>query len=175
MTGPSLNRAAELRRTFDRTFAEPLVEAREEMEALLAVRVATVGYALRLAELAGIFVGRLIVPVPSAVPALLGLAGIRGAVTPVYCLHLLLGHPQPPESPRWIVLAREELVGFAFDQLDGHRSVLPSEVTSLDGEARGPVRGIVQVSATTYPVVSIHSAVATIKSQLGLAEGIEER
>jgi chemotaxis signal transduction protein len=170
------DRAAEFRHAFDRTFAEPILEAREDAEALLGVRVAEARYAVRLVELAGIFMARRIVPVPSAAPALLGLVGFRGTVIPVYGLHQLLGHPSPREPPRWIVLVREECVGFAVDQLDDHLSVVPSEITAVHGEApRGHVREIVRVSATTRSVVSIHSVVAAIGSQIGVAETIKER
>jgi len=167
--------AADLRRTFDQSFAEPAAEVHEEAEALLGVRVADTGYALRLGELAGIFVARRIVPVPTSAASLLGLAGIRGVATPVYSLGELLGHPSSPAPPRWIVLARAEPVGFAVDELDGHLRVLRSELSPVQGEAtRGHVRETARVSGVLRPIVSVPSLVGTLKTQLGVVDTRKE-
>jgi hypothetical protein len=48
-------RAAALRHAFDRSFAEPLRLGTEVVEDLLAIRIGTTAYAVRLAEVAGLF------------------------------------------------------------------------------------------------------------------------
>jgi purine-binding chemotaxis protein CheW len=87
-------RAAAMRLAFDRSFAEPLRPATEAVENLLAIRIGTQAYALRLAEVAGLFADRKVTPVPGGDAALVGIAGFRGAIVPVYGLHtLLVAHP----------------------------------------------------------------------------------
>ncbi len=129
-------RAAALRREFDDAFARPaLLDERDSVE-LLAVRVCADAHAIRLSEIAGLFADRRITPVPGPLPELLGMAGLRGAIVPVYDLRLLLGHT-PATPPRWLVLAASGQVGLAFDQLEGH-VVVPRE--SIVAEP-GPVAG----------------------------------
>ncbi len=86
-------RAAELRDAFDRVFAEAHPPAPPPSEDLLAIRIASEPYALRLTEIAGLFADRKITPVAGRVSALLGIAGFRGLIVPVYDLQVLLGCP----------------------------------------------------------------------------------
>src|ERR1700675_3898235 len=107
--------AATLRRHFDEAFAAPTSPIAEPLEDLLAIRVGSDPYALRLSEIAGLHVGVKIVPIPSPAAQLLGIVGIRGVMAPIYDLAALLGYP-PAASPRWIALARAaQPVGFAFE------------------------------------------------------------
>ena len=53
-------------------------------------------------------------------PELLGLAGSRGALVPVYDLGALLGYPRDG-SRRWLVTtAGAVVVGLAFDRFEAH-------------------------------------------------------
>jgi chemotaxis signal transduction protein len=83
--------AAELRETFDASFANAhAAEPPPELD-LLEIRVAEHGYALRLSQVLALHADRKLVPVPGPRPELLGLVGMRGVVAPVYDLRLLLG------------------------------------------------------------------------------------
>src|SRR5436309_1156564 len=95
--GAASARVSELRRAFDGTFAKAIRTAGGEAqeEDLLAVRIFTHAYAIRVAEIAGIITSRKIVPVPSRRFELLGVAGLRGGLIPVYHLGALLGHGSP--------------------------------------------------------------------------------
>jgi purine-binding chemotaxis protein CheW len=113
-----LDRAASLRAAFDRGFAEPAAVA-GRAEGFLAIRAGEHSRAVRLAEVAAIHADRRIVPLPSPSPSLLGLAGFRGAILPVYDLCALLG-TSSPAPPRWLIVAAAAAVAFAFDAFDGH-------------------------------------------------------
>ena len=82
--------AAALRQAFDLSFALSPPPASPEVEDLLTLRVAGNPYAIRLRDIAGIVAGRKVVPVPAITPGLLGLAGIRGGVVPVFGLASIL-------------------------------------------------------------------------------------
>jgi chemotaxis signal transduction protein len=112
-------RAAELRDGFDRSFAAPLRADIARQLDLLAVRVGSEACAIRLSEVTGLFADRKITPVPGSNAALLGIAGFRGAILPVYSLHALLGHSSTPVS-RWLVIAAAAPVALAFDVFEGH-------------------------------------------------------
>src|ERR1039458_7695948 len=100
MNEPQLveSKAAALRQAFDQSFALPPPPASQEVEDLLAIRVAGNPYAIRLRDIAGIVAGRKVVPVPAVRLDLLGLAGIRGGVVPVFGLASILGYGQVPGS-----------------------------------------------------------------------------
>jgi hypothetical protein len=93
-------RAAELRAVFDHGFAAPPPPLAPPQLDLLAIRCADHGFALRLSEVVAVYTERKIVPVPSPVPELLGLVGVRGLVAPVYDLRSLLGYGTGA-APRW--------------------------------------------------------------------------
>ena len=84
-------RAAELRAAFDRAFAGAVAHRRRGQAGFLAIRVGVERCAIRLSEIAGLFADRKITRVPAGEAALLGIAGFRGAIVPVYCLPTLLG------------------------------------------------------------------------------------
>ena len=85
------DRVTELRDAFDRSFAQaPSTEA-AAVENLLAIRVGAHPYALRMAEVSGLFADKKVTRLPSPVSELSGIAGLRGAVLPVYDLAMLLG------------------------------------------------------------------------------------
>lgn len=123
MTAPGDGLAArvlQLRTAFDRSFAEPVARAGPRMEHLLTIRVGGRPYAVRLSEVAGVYTGWSVVPVPGPRRELFGVAGHRGDLIPVYDLAALLGITQT-EPPGCVVLAAStEPVAFALDRTDGH-------------------------------------------------------
>lgn len=158
--------AAELHRAFDHSFALPSVERREDAESLLVLRSADAFYALRLAEIAGLFVDRRIVPIPSSASALLGLSGFRGQVAPVYALRAILGHPPATEPPRWAVLASGVFVGLAFDELVGHLRAPRAEILPAgDGLERANIREVVRTPGAVLPVIHIPSVIEALEQE----------
>jgi chemotaxis signal transduction protein len=155
-------RAQELRRLFDRTFSNPPPPPAAATVDLLAITLAGQPFALRLAEVAGLFADRPITPLPARVTGLLGLIGSRGAVLPTYDLRVFLGHAAATKPPRWIVVAREQPVALAFDALDGHRRVAALAIADS-----APGHGI-HTPALVHlpelrPIVALSSVLATIR------------
>ena len=166
-----LGTAAALRRLFDESFAAPAASVTELFEDLLAIRVGSDPYALRLSEISGLHVDVTIVPIPSPAAQLLGIVGIRGVMAPIYDLAALLSYP-PAASPRWIVFARgAQPVGFAFQALESHLHVSVASLASGEGADAGtgasgqPIRGAVQAGGALRPIIHLASVVKIIKDQ----------
>jgi purine-binding chemotaxis protein CheW len=166
MTGaPSrvADRAAELRRDFDNSFAAPPASEVAAKVGLLAVRLSGKGFAIRLAEIAGLFADKKITRVPGASAAMLGIAGFRGAIVPVYDLHCLLGEPAA-KTARWLVQAATAPVAFAFDAFEGQLRVPPDAIKPQDSEVRnGLTKDFVQVDASLRPIIALARVLAAIK------------
>lgn len=161
-------RAASLRRAFDRAFAERPQKAVVTLEDLLAVRIATDAYAIRLTEINGLFANRKVVPLPSPSPELLGVVGFRGGIVPVYDLRALLGYPRAA-APRWLVLAsRPDALGLAFDQFEGHLRLPREHIAPADLRDSAPphVREVARAPDLVRPIVSIASVVEAIKRRV---------
>ncbi|GAB7051133.1 chemotaxis protein CheW [Catenuloplanes indicus] len=160
------DRLGELRASFDRSFADPPREQVVQFHDLLAITVAGRRYALRLSQSAGLFPNRRVTPLPGPIGALLGVAGFRGSIVPVYSLAAVLGQPPQPES-RWLVLAAgEPAVALAFEALDGHLRIPAGEVIEeqVGHGPRGCLRGIVQRPEGTRPIVDVAAVRAAIQA-----------
>jgi chemotaxis signal transduction protein len=161
-------RAAELRHAFDRGFAEPAGVGRGIREALLAVRIDTQPFAIRLSEISGLFVDKKITPVPGSDVALRGIAGFRGTIVPVYDLRILLGHTAMSGTapPRWLVIAAATPVGLAFTAFDhqiraAHEAFLPHP---SGAPARGFTREFVRTRKFAGPLLHLPSVLGAIKA-----------
>jgi chemotaxis signal transduction protein len=160
--------AAALRRVFDESFAVPAASRPERLEDLLAIRVGSDPYALRLSEIAGLHVSVNIVPVPSPAAQLLGIVGIRGMMAPIYDLAALLRYP-PATSPRWFIFARApQPVGFAFGTFESHLQVSQSSLANSNGEDAGTggtgqhMRGTVRAAGALRPIIHLASVLEMI-------------
>lgn len=163
---PLADRAEELRSAFDHTFAElPSTDVMLH-ENLLMLRLGEDSYIVRVAEIAGLFAGRPITSLPSPEPELLGIAGFRGTVVPIYDLSLILGKPRSA-SPRWFFLLAGASAGLAFDQFEGHMRLARSALAPVDSTdtAHHYVREIAQTGAGTRPVIHLPSILETIKTR----------
>jgi purine-binding chemotaxis protein CheW len=164
------SKAAELRQAFDLSFALPPPQASQEVEDLLTIRVAGDPYAIRLRDIAGMVAGRRVVPVPAVTLDLLGLAGIRGGVVPVFGLASILGYGQAPGSPRWMILCgAEEPIALAFSDFEGYLR-LPKSSLHADENLRTARQYVDQVASTeagARAVISIPLVVATIRNRIG--------
>lgn len=164
-----VDRIERLRGDFDRSFAEPARRHDQEHVELLAIGAAGRPYALRLSQTRGLHQDRSVTPLPSPLPALLGLAGFAGTVVPVYDLAALLGHPGGGR-PRWLVLATgSPPLAFAFHELDGHvRIQADAIVAERDGDGRrDSLRGMVALPGGTRPIVDLPTARAAVHTMTG--------
>jgi chemotaxis signal transduction protein len=168
-------RLRELRETFDRAFAHDAGQAGGERNDFLAIRVGGDPYALRLSELLGVAADKKIVTMPSHAPAMLGLAGFRGAVTPVFDLGRLLGYGAS-EAPRWIALAGErQQIGLAFEVFEAHVRAGVSDLIPEASSDRAGLRGALLDAERTRPIVHFPTLLSIIEGRAPGAGAPEER
>lgn len=158
---------AAARRAFDESFAAPPASRVEGTVAVLSIRIGADRFAMRLGELSGLHLRRKIVPLPSAVPGLIGLAGIRDRVVPVFSLARLLGYAEA-DAERWVALTgNDEPIALAFAEFDGFYSLAPSALHAADAaDAREHVKELAQIREVTLPVVSIPFVVRGIRARI---------
>jgi chemotaxis signal transduction protein len=169
-------RAAALRLAFDRSFADPVRTDAAATQALLAIRVGVEPYAMRLSEIAGLFAGKKITQVPCGDAALIGIAGFRGAIVPVYSLAALLGHSSA-QTPRWLAMAAAAPVAVAFEAFEGQLLASADAILAAQsrGEMRSCVREFVRTQNFSGPVMHLPSVLDAIKARRGEAAPTEER
>ncbi len=158
--------AGELRRAFDLSFASP-PPAPQEVEDLLALRVAGDPYAVRLRDVAGLVAGRKVVSVPAVTRDLLGVAGIRGGVVAVFGLASILGYAPSSGAPRWLLLCGAEApIALAFSEFEGHLR-LPKSALHADLTHRAPRHFAAEVASTgsgARPVLDLPLVLARIRN-----------
>lgn len=164
-------KAEELRAAFDAAFARPAEAPGHGSVALLALRVGGAPVAVRVLETAGLMAARPITPVPSRRPELLGVAGVRGAIVPVYSLARLLGHPDEGD-PRWFVLAAAggERVALAVSAFERHVVAPPSALRpAAHGAANAHSAEALHDAGEVRPVLAVASLVGaiTVRSREG--------
>ena len=170
--------ARELRRAFDASFAQPARGRVADVERLLLLQLGGDGYAFRLAEIGGLTAARKIVPIASTIPEVLGLAGVRGNLVPVYSLSALLGYGTETEPPRWFVGCRDaEPIAFGFATLDGYAELAMSAVHATNAP-RTHVQALVRTKEgakekakeedreRTMAVLDVASLVAAIQQRV---------
>jgi purine-binding chemotaxis protein CheW len=172
---PVTSRAAALKEAFDRSFAEPPRAGVADTLALLTLRAGGDSYAVKLADIAGLVVGRRIISLPTSAPDFLGVAGLRGSTVPVWSLPALLGYESLHESPRWLLLIGESMsslsLGLAFEHFDGHLNVpraALSERSARDGVSHSYVGESVRVADTLRGLLDIASLVDAVRRRVGL-------
>jgi purine-binding chemotaxis protein CheW len=157
------NNAAEMRQAFDRAFAEAPRGETTLFDEFLAIRLGADPHAVALADIARLLPRKAVTRLPSRTHELLGVAGIAGAIIPVYDLRALLGYPTT-EAPRWMVIAAALPVALAFDGFDGQfRHPRDIDAPATAAEASRP-REALRIANTSLPVIPVASILATIKS-----------
>jgi chemotaxis signal transduction protein len=176
---PVSARAMELRRVFDQARALPFASGKEEQtESLLAVRVSGDAYAIKVGEITSLVAGRKIVAIPSPIPELVGLAGIRGALVPVYSLHVLLGYIAPTQQSRWLVLCgTEDSFALALDDFEGYLRIAGRQVYPIEQKdaVRIHVKEVVRATDMVRAVVSIPLLRETIRERCRKSSVPKER
>lgn len=169
-------RAAMLRREFDRAFAAPFRSDTVTREDLLGIRASAQAYAIRLSEIAGLHAGKKITRVPGSNAALCGIAGFRGALLPVYDLHALLGHSSNVETQRWLVIAQGAPVALAFEAFEGHLRASREEIVSHSARPDMPrhARELVRTQNFIGPILHLPSILDAIKALRSDAAPTEE-
>jgi purine-binding chemotaxis protein CheW len=162
-------RAEEMRSAFDRSFAVARRADAAARHDLIGVRVGSEPFAIRLAEVSGLFAERKITRLPGSNSALLGIAGFRGAVVPVYDLQALL-RQSGTQTPRWLVIAAAVPVAFAFDAFEGHlRAAADAILKQQQPQAGGYASEFIRTGDLVRPVLNLHSLIDAIGA-VGAAE-----
>jgi purine-binding chemotaxis protein CheW len=164
--------AATLRQAFDQSFAAPAVPVSDDRETLLHVLVGSAPYAIRVSEIQGLVVDAKVAPLPTPVPGLLGVAGVRGAIVAVYHLQSFVGGGEPASIPRWMVIARAAPIALAFDALSGHLRVNKERIVKQAGATH--VQEAAVLDGTTAPIVSLAIVADSITSRIRAAAGRKE-
>src|SRR5262249_33136343 len=123
----------------------------------LAIRLGAACLALRLTEIGGLFADKTVTPVPGGAAALVGLAGFRSVILPVYSLHVLLGHPEP-KALRWRVATGTPATGLGSEQYEGHLRVASDSLFKREGDGE-----FVHTENAIRPVISIPSILDAIR------------
>jgi purine-binding chemotaxis protein CheW len=169
--------AAELRREFDAAFGAPPAQRGAAVASFLALKVGDDGYALRVQEASGLAAARKIVPLPGAPSALLGLAGIRGLVVPVFSLASAMGYGGDV-APRWFVLCGgADPIAFAFAAFDGYLELPASDVRRVDEResGRAHVREVFRVGGELRGVIALPSVTKAVRERGDAAGPTKER
>ena len=127
-------------------------------------------YAIRVTEITGLANNRKTVAIPSPIPELLGIAGIRGGLVPIYSLVALLGYARDATPARWLALCgNEDQVGLGFSELEGYLRVPAAQIYAVSQENinGGHVKDVARVDGLVRPVVSMPSVVEIIRRRAG--------
>ncbi len=161
-----------LRRAFDQSFARVPSAAEAGTESLLMIRAGEEFCALRMSEIAGLVRDHKIVVVPSPIPELIGIAGLRAGLVPVYNLAALLGHTSTLAPPRWLALcAGAKPIAFAFTELQGYRQIPKTQFYSEATRANEMVRA----DDGARIVISLSTLIANIETVCGKVRGSKEQ
>jgi len=154
---------AALREAFDRSFAAP-PEPKVALENFLSIPIGADAWAVRLADVAGLFAGRTITALPSAAAAVLGLANVGGGIRPVFDLALLLGAPAA-HAPRWLIVAAAVPIALAFAEFGGHIR-MPASSRGVAGPAGVSARRHVGgwlATATPAPILDVRTVIDDVR------------
>lgn len=152
--------ADELRSDFDRGFARAPDAAKLAELDLLLLRIGDQRYALPLSQVAALHADRKLTEAPSPRRELLGLVGLRGAVTPVYDLGALLGH-ETHGVPRWLVqVVGSSPLALAFEHFEAHVRV---PLASLIQQAAAASTSVVLTDGTAR-LLDLHALFRSMQS-----------
>jgi chemotaxis signal transduction protein len=172
---PQLGHLTELRHAFDRTFQLPHQLTTKSVEPMVAFHTAGIALAVRVQHITGVMKRTVILPVPSIVPELLGVAAVRGGLVPVFNLAALLGFP-PIGEPQWFMLMnRQTPVAFAFDGLEGRIEVEQAHVYADETSSPSKhLHQLAEVGSVVRAVVDVSNLMESIGQYAGLGAPAKE-
>jgi chemotaxis signal transduction protein len=160
--------ALELRRAFDDGFAAPAADLSREVEPFVLLKVLDHPYGMRVREIRGFAAARKVIALPSPIPGLLGLAGFRGSLVPVYDLASLLGYGALDQPPRWFILCGDpDPLALAFAEFDGYAEHSWADLRPRGTEERKHVREVLVRGSTARSVIDVPSIIQTVRTIVG--------
>ena len=156
---PSL--LVEMRRAFDQAFAEPVGVTQNEKEDYIQIRVGSERFAVRSAEIASITRAPRVVPFPTRIKEMGGLASVSGKIVPVYELAAFLGLT-PGGTPALLLLVPFETpIALGFEAFEAIARVPVEEnETACPGKY---IRGIVRLGPALLPLIDIPGITSAIR------------
>jgi purine-binding chemotaxis protein CheW len=166
---PAFTTVQEMRRTFDQAFASASAAATEMVERLLLVQVGAKPFVIRNGDISGLAKAKRIVPAPSRHPELVGIAGIRGVLIPVFNLAKLVGLEARSEELHWLALVTgEQSIALAFDEFEGQADVAHEAIYSQQNAAESKHnRLLAHVGSSVRPVVDVPGIFESIRKSAG--------
>lgn len=165
---PVRETAAQMRGNFDHGFSLPAQQSDETSEDLLLIRLGPLPFALRMSEVAGLQRSAGVTSLPGPVATLLGMAGHKNRVLPVYDLAALLGQPAS-QAPAWQAVTRTPSVILAVDEFERHLRCPRSAIASLtlpqdlEDAAASHVQAHLHTDEGQRPIVSLAAVLRTIQ------------
>lgn len=157
------NHAEEMRRVFDQSFASaPPIET-ADLISLIMIRVSGERFVLRMDEIHGIGRDQPVVPVASRISELMGIAGMRGALVPVFSLAALLGLPRTDEWSWLAIIQGESPMALAFDALESRMEIRRTSLYEDASPARRHIRQLAQIGNQVCPVIDVPSLTEGIR------------
>jgi chemotaxis signal transduction protein len=157
--------ARALKQAFDRTFAVERPTAPLPPIDFLSVRIGGDLHAFALSDIVELAPRGAVVALPGAPAACLGLAGLRGSVTPVYDLRILLGYGAGTASGTWLTVIADGSAALAFDDIEGRiRAPREALADAAEGQAaRAHVRQLLTADDAVRAVIDTNSLIETIR------------
>ena len=164
-------RLADMRRAFDQGFAAPIVTESRSVERMLTIRLGDEHFMMRANEITGLTKAKCIVRIPSRIPQLLGLAGVRGTLVPVFSLAAILERQPRGSAPVWLALAgRETPIALAFDEFEGQVELAREDLyTDETQNPSSQSQMLARVGSLVQQVVDIPSIIRMIRNSAGLS------
>jgi chemotaxis signal transduction protein len=160
-------RFADMRRAFDQSFATPHVGASESLERMIVIRLGGEPFAMRASHISGIARAKCIVSLPSRIPEVLGLAGIRGTLVPVFDLRSILKLKPCVSTPSWLALVVDQVpIALGFDEFDGQVELSPTNLYADESPTpRSHVQLLARIGPSVHPVIDIPSILEVIRKK----------
>jgi chemotaxis signal transduction protein len=151
-----------LRREFDAAFARPHERDAVSFAELLLIRASDRPLALHAGELRGIVECPPVTPVPSGARGCLGVTSVRGVLVGVYSLAALVDDARGG-SHRWLAIAGDGTLGFAFDELERYERVALDAIRRFpDSRPDAFARDVIEIAGESRAVVELAALVRTI-------------
>ena len=167
--GKGDGRSLELRREFDSAFAAPRAVRSSDVEKLVVLQVGSLWVACRVLEVTRFESLRRVVPLSNGAPGLIGIAGLRGKVVPVFGLAAILGIGGAEGTP-WVAICGEaDPIGLAFDRLDRFVTVRRSDVSAVgDGNRLSShTNGLLRIGSVAHDVLDLPAVLSAIRGATG--------
>jgi chemotaxis signal transduction protein len=158
-------RLLEMRRTFDSAFATPRAMRATDVEQAVIIEVGAHMLACRIGQVTRFEADRKVVPL-SGPTGLVGIAGIRGKLVPVYSLAVVLGASASGPT-RWLALCGgHDMIGLAFERIDRFVHARGQDVCALpEAGPAAHMRELLRVGSASYNILDVASVLAAIKAR----------